>query len=201
MIQPALAQAVLARALKTGGDFAEIFAEDTLSNNLTMTDNRMENALSAHRYGAGLRVFKGTQTVYVYTNDLTETGLTRLADQAAAAMGAAQVQGPAFSLIERYNPNINPCRVVPSSASTCPQGAHRQGGLRRRQGRRSIHRSGVQHPAGRGPEGAHRQQRRALHHRPAHPHPPGADRHRLQRQRESAGLVGPVAAAWSSLRR
>lgn len=118
MIQPALAQAVLARALATGGDFAEIFAEDTVSNNLTMTDNRMENALSAHRYGAGLRVFKGTQTVYVYTNDLTEAGLTRLADQAAAAMGATRVQAPAFSLIERVNPNINPCLVTPSSAST-----------------------------------------------------------------------------------
>ena len=47
MLKLDVAQAVIAEALKTGGDFAEIFLEDRLNNNLSMLSGRVESVNSA----------------------------------------------------------------------------------------------------------------------------------------------------------
>ena len=44
MISQVLASAVLAAALETGGDFSELFLEDTESNNVSMMGGTVENA-------------------------------------------------------------------------------------------------------------------------------------------------------------
>ena len=41
MLKQDVAQAVLAEALKTGGDFAEIFLEDRLNNSISMLSGRV----------------------------------------------------------------------------------------------------------------------------------------------------------------
>ena len=69
------AMQVLQEALKTGGDFAEIYVEDKKSTSLNMADNALENAVSGRSHGAGIRVFKGNNSVYVYTNDSSLKGL------------------------------------------------------------------------------------------------------------------------------
>ncbi len=81
-----IAMQVLKEALKTGGDFAEIYAEDKKSTSLSMEDNALENAVSGRSHGVGIRVFKGTNSVYVYTNDSSLKGLLDCAAQAAAAI-------------------------------------------------------------------------------------------------------------------
>ena len=83
MLKENVAQAVLAEALKTGGDFAEIFLEDRLNNGLSMLSGKVETVLSRRLHGAGVRVFNGVQGVYVYTNDTTEAGLIACARRAA----------------------------------------------------------------------------------------------------------------------
>jgi len=80
------AMQVLNEALKTGGDFAEIYAEDKKSTSLSMADNALENAVSGRSHGAGIRVFKGKNSVYVYTNDSSLKGLLECAEKAAAAI-------------------------------------------------------------------------------------------------------------------
>ncbi len=86
MLSQELAFDVISQALSTGGDFAEIFYEDTLSNALSMRSNKIENVDSARKHGAGVRVFSGLKDVYVYTNDTSKEGLLACAKRAAISI-------------------------------------------------------------------------------------------------------------------
>ena len=86
MLKQDVAQAVLAEALKTGGDFAEIFLEDRLNNSISMLSGKVQSVNSRRLHGAGVRVFSGLQGVYVYTNDTTRDGLMACAKRAALAV-------------------------------------------------------------------------------------------------------------------
>ena len=86
MLKQDVAQAVLAEALKTGGDFAEIFLEDRLNNGISMLSGKVQSVNSRRLHGAGVRVFSGLQGVYVYTNDTSREGLLACAKRAALAV-------------------------------------------------------------------------------------------------------------------
>ena len=87
MLNNHLAEEVLGRALSTGGDFAEIFMEDTTSQGIVVLGSNVENASTSRMRGVGIRVYKGLNSVYAYTNDLSRGGLLRCASDAAAAVG------------------------------------------------------------------------------------------------------------------
>ena len=87
MISREVASEVLAKCLITGGDFAEIFEEDCISNSISILDNKVENALGGRTYGVGIRIFKGFKSVYAYTNDNSLSGLLDTAYKAAVALG------------------------------------------------------------------------------------------------------------------
>ena len=89
MLSRTIAEQALAAALKTGGDFAEIFYEDTRSSSLTLNAGAIETALTGRSAGAGVRVYKGLSSVYVFTNDVSLSGLVRAAQKAADAIGSA----------------------------------------------------------------------------------------------------------------
>lgn len=86
MLDQNIAREVLAEAVRTGGDFAEIFMEDRIDHGMTMRSGKLENATNSRTHGAGIRVFSGVNAVYVYTNDTSREGLMRCASQAAAAV-------------------------------------------------------------------------------------------------------------------
>ena len=89
MLSRLIAEQALAAALRTGGDFAEIFYEDTRSSSLTLNAGAIETALTGRTAGAGVRVYKGLSSVYVHTNDASLSGLVRAAQKAADAIGSA----------------------------------------------------------------------------------------------------------------
>ena len=86
MLDQNIAREVLQEAVRTGGDFAEIFVEDRIDNTLMMRSGRIENANTGRLHGAGVRVFNGTNAVYVHTNDTSREGLMACAEQAASAV-------------------------------------------------------------------------------------------------------------------
>ena len=88
MLDQNIAREVLQEAVRTGGDFAEIFVEDRIDNTLMMRSSRIETANTGRIHGAGVRVFSGTNAVYVHTNDTSREGLMACARQAAAAVKA-----------------------------------------------------------------------------------------------------------------
>ncbi len=59
MLSREVAQKVLEKCLITGGDFAEIFEEDSITNSISVLDDKVENILGGRDYGIGIRIFKG----------------------------------------------------------------------------------------------------------------------------------------------
>ena len=88
MISREVASMVLSKCLITGGDFAEIFEEDTISNNISLIDKKVESALGGRSYGIGIRIFKGLKSVYAYTNENSLSSLLDTAHKAALALGS-----------------------------------------------------------------------------------------------------------------
>ena len=86
MLDQNVAREVLAEAVRTGGDFAEIFLENRINHSLLIRSGHLETVDSGRNHGAGVRVFTGTNAIYVYTNDTSREGLLACARQAAAAV-------------------------------------------------------------------------------------------------------------------
>ena len=98
---------VLATAMGSGGDFAEVYAEDKRSMSAGLDDGRVEQVSSGRDRGAGIRVIAGESTGFAHTADLSERGLTEAAQVAAAAArtgnGAATVVALTASAAHEVN--------------------------------------------------------------------------------------------------
>ncbi|TCP59468.1 TldD protein [Tumebacillus sp. BK434] len=86
MLSQALIEDVLAAALETGGDFADVFVEDKTINTISMIGGSVESALTGRDFGVGIRVISGLFAVYAYTNDFRRDNLLHVARQAAQAI-------------------------------------------------------------------------------------------------------------------
>ncbi len=115
MIARSLIEKVLERAMTTGADFVELFAERTRTTSMVMADSRVETVRDNTITGVGLRAFVGTRTVFASTSDVSEDGLMRCAASVATAVGDAK-NVPHVCLTERIFPNIHPVKIVPSDA-------------------------------------------------------------------------------------
>ncbi|MGI9605368.1 MAG: PmbA/TldA family metallopeptidase, partial [Acidimicrobiales bacterium] len=67
MLEPELINRTLAAALRTGGDFAEVFVEDKRSSSAVLDDGRVEELTSGRDRGAGIRVVVGDTTGFAHT--------------------------------------------------------------------------------------------------------------------------------------
>ncbi|MCK9419599.1 MAG: TldD/PmbA family protein [Nitrospirae bacterium] len=97
--------AVLKRALRNGGEFADVFIEQSAPLSLMCEDNRIEKVLSGVDCGAGVRLIFGRRTAYAYTNELTTGSLLEIADAVRQA-AAGDIHQPAVTLI-RANPRVD----------------------------------------------------------------------------------------------
>ncbi len=84
MIDTPVLERVLAAALRHGGDFAEVFAEDRSTSSALLDDGRVEELASGRERGAGIRVVSGETTGFAHTADLSEPGLLQAAEAASA---------------------------------------------------------------------------------------------------------------------
>ncbi len=114
MLEKQTAFDVLAEAMKTGGDFAEIFLEDRRNHALQMRGGKLDTVLSGRRHGAGVRVFQNLTAVYVYTNDTSREGLLECARRAAAAVKNAAPHVPAPLQIKEVI-SIHPIAQLPTA--------------------------------------------------------------------------------------
>lgn len=114
MISRAICQRVLQKAVSTGADYAELFAENTVNHSISMIASKVDSINDTVIAGASVRVYKGMRSVMASTIDTSEAGLLRCAEQAAEALG----QGTGamdIVLKERIFGDIHPVKVVPSS--------------------------------------------------------------------------------------
>jgi TldD protein len=106
LIDEAVIEGVLGSALRSGGDFAEIFAEDRRGTGARLDDGRVEDLASGRERGAGIRVVSGETTGFAHTSDLSQAGLRAAAEAAAAAArdGGGGVRAVALSRVEAPAP-------------------------------------------------------------------------------------------------
>jgi TldD protein len=90
MLSKQVIEDTLNAALSTGGDFAEIFVEDRTNNGIVMIGGKVESTMTGRDYGAGIRIFKGFNSVYAYTNKSDRETLIATAKKAAAAVEGAK---------------------------------------------------------------------------------------------------------------
>jgi TldD protein len=107
LIEEPIIERVLGEALRTGGDFAEVFAEDRRGSLVQLDDGRIEDVVSGRDRGAGIRVVVGETTGFAHTADLSEAGLKAAAQAAAAAArsGGGGVREIALHRREAAAPN------------------------------------------------------------------------------------------------
>lgn len=116
MISKKLCSEVLAKAVSTGADYAEIFAENTINHSISMISSKVDSISDSVVAGAAVRVYKGLRSVMASTVDTSEAGLLRCAEKAADALcqGTAEI---AINLNERIFGDIHPIKTVSSGVS------------------------------------------------------------------------------------
>ena len=114
MISRILLEDVLAAAMSTGADFAEVYAEKTRNNGIRFLDGKIDTVSDEMVSGVGIRAFIGTRTAYATTTDLSRAGLLRCAKAVANAIGDGNASVN-ISLTERIFPNIHPVKILPGS--------------------------------------------------------------------------------------
>ncbi|MDF2676702.1 MAG: tldD [Bacillota bacterium] len=114
MLNKQLIEDTLSAALSTGGDFAEIFVEDRTNSGIVMIGGKVDSTMSGRDYGVGIRIFKGFNSVYAYTNKSDKETLISTAKKAAAAVeGASNSQ--VLNLIKSDTKNIHNILIDPNS--------------------------------------------------------------------------------------
>src|SRR4030043_1821048 len=72
-------QEILREALREGGEFADLFFEQTHSVVIICEEDRIEKAISGLDMGVGLRVLFGRKTFYGFTTEISKESLFNLA--------------------------------------------------------------------------------------------------------------------------
>lgn len=113
MLDKTLIKEVLMCAVSTGGDFAELFEEQTFSSGYSMLNGTVENANSGMKYGVGLRIYHGLESVYAYTNDTSKENLLKTAKDLSSAI-SDEIKSFDFELEETVYENKHVIEKLPS---------------------------------------------------------------------------------------
>ena len=116
MISREICQRVLQKAVSTGADYAELFAENTQNHNISMIASKVDSIKDSVIAGAAVRVYKGLRSVMATTVDTSESGLLRCAEKAAEALGQGSAEID-IVLKERICANVHPIITVPSAVA------------------------------------------------------------------------------------
>ena len=114
MISREICCQVLHRALSTGGDYAEIFAQNTVNHSIHMISDAVDAIRDTNIAGAAVRVYKGLRSVMASTVDTSREGLLACAEKAAGALGEGSAPMD-IVLREQITANVHPVKIVPTS--------------------------------------------------------------------------------------
>jgi TldD protein len=117
MIDQSVLERVLSAAVRGGGEFAEVYAEDKRSSSAYLDDAKVEQVTSGRDRGAGVRVVAGETTGYAHTADLTESGLLAAAEAAAAAARSGGGGNKVVGLSRRDVRPVNTVETYPEDVA------------------------------------------------------------------------------------
>ena len=93
MLDPDLLTRLLHRALRHGGDYADVFCERRRSYAFRLQDGAIHEGSTAIAQGVGIRVVVGESAGYAYSDDLSETALLHAAEAASLIARSAPAGG------------------------------------------------------------------------------------------------------------
>lgn len=114
MLNKQVVEDTLYAALSTGGDFAEVYVEDRTNSGIVMLGGKVENTMSGRDYGVGIRIFKGFNSIYAYTNKSDRETLIQTAKKAASAIEGLN-GNIVINLAKTDTKNINIIKIDPNS--------------------------------------------------------------------------------------
>lgn len=107
---------ILKKALKHGGDFADIYLEETINTSIICEEDRIEKVITGRDIGCGIRVVFDSKTSYGYTNDMTEKGLLSAAEVVSKAVkNTAQTNH--ITALDKGTSNGFPIKTPPDAFS------------------------------------------------------------------------------------
>jgi TldD protein len=116
LIDSAVAERVLARALANGGSFAEVFAERRHGLAMAIDESRIEAVQSGAEEGAGVRVIGDGTTYFAHVDGLDPADLERAADEAASALrGERREPQPLHAVASTPQPIAQRPEAVPAA--------------------------------------------------------------------------------------
>ncbi|HEY4395217.1 MAG TPA: metallopeptidase TldD-related protein, partial [Polyangia bacterium] len=93
-IDAALAERLLAAALGSGGDYADLYFEHRSGADFVLEDGRVRTVGRGVTLGLGVRVLRGDATGYAYTEELAEDRMLEAARTAAQIASSGAAPGP-----------------------------------------------------------------------------------------------------------
>jgi TldD protein len=100
LIDPEVAERVLAAALANGGEFAEVFAERRKNLGMSIDESRIESVQSGAEEGAGVRVIGAGTTYFAHVDGLDPADLERAAAEAASALRGRRAEPRPLAAVE-----------------------------------------------------------------------------------------------------
>lgn len=116
-VSEADARKVMSRALCNGGDFCDLFFQDQRVNNLGLEDHAVNRASATVDRGLGVRVVRGVETGYAFTESLDLPSMMQAAEVAAAVASGAGRDAPAAFKVGR-GPDFYPVQQPWARVST-----------------------------------------------------------------------------------
>lgn len=95
------AKQVLDNCLSSGCDYAEIFYEDTYKNTIKILSDRVDSINTEETYGVGIRLLKGLEEVYGYSNETSFEAMMSLSTKLAKSFEGEPI-GLQYELQEEY---------------------------------------------------------------------------------------------------
>jgi len=109
---------LLARALKRGGDYADVFFEHRTVQSFRLQDGRIHEAGLTVVRGAGIRVISGDQQGYAFSDDLSPASLLHAAEVASLISNGSPRAGDTLDLTVRAAPTLYTPAATVAVAST-----------------------------------------------------------------------------------
>jgi TldD protein len=107
-----LAARAIKKALRHGGDFAEVYAEERRGLSLSLDDGRIERPQTGVERGASVRVVAGEATYFGHADGLAEDDLLRVAESVAAAARSGRAK-PKGLHAPAGPPHLHPVELAP----------------------------------------------------------------------------------------
>ena len=101
---------LIAEGLRSGGDYCDLFFENTFQNTLVLRDGSVSSGGNLVDFGVGIRVLKGDRTGYAYSESTDQASMIEAARAAAGISGVKVGTGLAGGRECGSRPASSACR-------------------------------------------------------------------------------------------